>query len=73
MDRQASVVSASRGKRLSARRAAVRIASLLSGGALFSGRDAKQNDRDDDDDLPRPNATISGLFPSMRLVRPALA
>ncbi len=67
MDRQASVVSASRGRRLAAKRAAVRIA------AFFTGRDASRNDRDDDDDdLPRPNATISGLFP-VRLVRPALA
>ena len=68
MDRQASAVSASRGRRLSARRAAVRIAAFL------TGRDGSRSDRDDDDDdLPRPNATISGLFPSMRIVRPALA
>jgi hypothetical protein len=67
MDRQASSVSPSRGRRLLARRAAVRIAAFL------TGRDSSRDRDDDDDDLPRPNATISGLFPLMRLVRPAVA
>ena len=67
MLRSASAASSPKARKLTARSAATRIAAFL------VGRDDEQKDRDDDDDLPRPNATASGFFPQLRFARPAVA